>query len=406
MIESPAESTQSQDVNNVIVIPEIPIEIVSEEEMALIDAALAANRCCSSSSSLSFAASHLQRNARSIRSISFLSKRSFSGRTESDIEDLGHLGMTQKRNIIAKSLLDRFRKKRALSVTDMTDTEWCEKKMEFNLLFGGKKVNKVMKVGRARHAELEKEVTEKVKVRVRSTEDIWAVKLFNSITGVNQLLFEGLTRELPILGFIEGVWMVGVIDEIQMPLKETNRNPILVDTKTRARDTLPAESQKRNGRLQLMCYKFLWDNLAADNFPSTQFYDFFSLNSDCVLSEEIIEKTSNAGFPAKTLDDLVTYFRNTWNMLPPSHNQLLLRYEFQKDQSLLGEEKFAYDHDLFKSQIEVCLEFWKGEREASFTPVEERWKCRYCQFESVCPAVLKPEITPIPSQTDSNNIPS
>lgn len=70
--------------------------------------------------------------------------------------------------------------------------------MEFNLLFGSKKVNKVMKVGRARHAELEKEVTEKVKVRVRSTEDIWAVKLFNSITGVNQLLFEGLTRELPI----------------------------------------------------------------------------------------------------------------------------------------------------------------------------------------------------------------
>lgn len=33
--------------------------------------------------------------------------------------------------------------------------------MEFNLLFGSKKVNKVMKVGRARHAELEKEVKPK-----------------------------------------------------------------------------------------------------------------------------------------------------------------------------------------------------------------------------------------------------
>ncbi|KAH9660957.1 exonuclease V [Citrus sinensis] len=383
MSGSHADSTQSQDVNSANVTPDIPIEIVSEEEMALIDAALAAPRCCSPSSSLSFA-SQLQRNARFIHFISFLSKRSFSGRTESDIEDLGHLGMTQKRNIIAKSLLDRFRKNRALSVTDVTDT-----------------------------------VTKKVKVRVRSTEDIWAVKLFNSITGVNQLLFEGLTRELPMtlvygpivaynirLGFIKGVWMVGVIDEIQMPVKETARNPILVDTKTRAQYTLPAESQKRNGRLQLMCYKYMWDNLAADNFPSMQFYDFFSLNSDCILSEEIIEKTSNAGFPAKTLGDLVKYFRNMWNMLPASHNQLLLRYEFQKDQSLLGEEKFAYDYDLFNSQIEVCLEFWKGEREASFTPLEDRWKCRYCQFESVCPAVLKPEITPIPSQTDCNNTPS
>ena len=121
MSGSHADSTQSQDVNSVNVTPEIPIEIVSEEEMALIDAALAAPRCCSPSSSLSFA-SQLQRNARFIHSISFLSKRSFSGRTESDIEDLGHLGMTQKRNIIAKSLLDRFRKNRALSVTDVTDT--------------------------------------------------------------------------------------------------------------------------------------------------------------------------------------------------------------------------------------------------------------------------------------------
>lgn len=42
--------------------------------------------------------------------------------------------------------------------------------------------------------------------------------------------------------------MVGVIDEIRMPVKETHRNPILVDTKTRVKETLPAESQRRNGR--------------------------------------------------------------------------------------------------------------------------------------------------------------
>ena len=46
----------------------------------------------------------------------------------------------------------------------------------------------------------------------------------------------------------EGIWMVGVIDEIRMPATETDRNPMLVDTKTRVRDTLPAEPQRRNGR--------------------------------------------------------------------------------------------------------------------------------------------------------------
>lgn len=50
------------------------------------------------------------------------------------------------------------------------------------------------------------------------------------------------------LGFVEGVWMVGVIDEIRMPETETNRYPILVETKTRTQASCPAEPQQRNGR--------------------------------------------------------------------------------------------------------------------------------------------------------------
>ena len=50
------------------------------------------------------------------------------------------------------------------------------------------------------------------------------------------------------IGFAEGIWMVGVIDEIRMPLAENDSNPILIDTKTRTRNTLPAEPQRRNGR--------------------------------------------------------------------------------------------------------------------------------------------------------------
>ena len=47
---------------------------------------------------------------------------------------------------------------------------------------------------------------------------------------------------------MEGVCLVGVIDEIRMPEKESDGKPILVDTKTRVRDSLPAEPQRRNGR--------------------------------------------------------------------------------------------------------------------------------------------------------------
>jgi hypothetical protein len=50
------------------------------------------------------------------------------------------------------------------------------------------------------------------------------------------------------IGFAEDIWMIGVIDEVRMPLSKNDHNPILIDTKTRARDTLPAEPQRRNGR--------------------------------------------------------------------------------------------------------------------------------------------------------------
>ncbi|WMV10545.1 hypothetical protein MTR67_003930 [Solanum verrucosum] len=52
---------------------------------------------------------------------------------------------------------------------------------------------------RSRHEALEEEVIKKVKVRDDSTEDVWAFMLLNFIVGANQLLFDGLTRELPLV---------------------------------------------------------------------------------------------------------------------------------------------------------------------------------------------------------------
>lgn len=60
-------------------------------------------------------------------------------------------------------------------------------------------MNEAMRAGIARHAKLEQEVIQRVEVKVKSQEDYWALKFLNFIAGANQLLFEGLTRELPVL---------------------------------------------------------------------------------------------------------------------------------------------------------------------------------------------------------------
>uniref|UniRef100_A0A1J3F171 Exonuclease V, chloroplastic n=1 Tax=Noccaea caerulescens TaxID=107243 RepID=A0A1J3F171_NOCCA len=347
--------------------PEIPIEIVSEEEMAILDAMLAATRSILPSAIRSAASP--SRSPKAIRSVTIFSKRKLSAC--SDIED---------------SYLHRFRRNQALSVTDLTGTEWCEKQMENVLCFGRKKANKAMKLGQARHLELEEELVTKVKVKVESNEDKWALKLLSSIAGVNQYLFEGRTRELLLVGFVGGQWIVGIIDEVRKATTEESSDigPLLIDTKTRVRDTLPAEPQRRNGRFQLMLYKMLWDTVVKEKFATKRFFDYFSLDRHYVLSQDVRDNIASAGIPAQTLEEIVRFYENTFKMLPLANDQLLIRYEFQKDQSIIAEVRFHHDHEWVMKKYTEVTEIWRSEREAEYTPEEERWKCRYCQFAKSC----------------------
>jgi exonuclease V len=121
--------TSSSDNNN------IPIEIVSDEEMAFIEAAYASisssvlSRSLSSSTLTPSSSPRLlhQNNVFSINSITLLSKRNLSSScaasgAAADIEDTLQFINSKKKPNISDSFLRRFRNKRALSVTDLTST--------------------------------------------------------------------------------------------------------------------------------------------------------------------------------------------------------------------------------------------------------------------------------------------
>lgn len=243
-----------------------------------------------------------------------------------------------------------------------------------------------MIAGSIRHLQLEEEIVEKVQIQTKSKEDYWAVKFLNFIVGTNQLFFRGMTRELPVVGFVEGFWLKGVIDEVRMPEPGTTPHmPILVETKTRQSATLPSEAQKRNAKLQLMYYKYLWDNLALNPFPKEHFYKYYCLSPYSNLSDDVTNYIASLEFHGKTLDDVLTYYGNTCCSLPPSQEQLLLRYELQFEHSLLEECWFEYDADWLHHMIRESIEFWSGEREATCVPEAENWKCRFCSFAEMCP---------------------
>lgn len=53
------------------------------------------------------------------------------------------------------------------------------------------------------------------------------------------------------------------------------------------------------GRLQLMCYKYLWDGLATGTFPIEYFFKHFKLNPQYILSEDVKQYAASLGLNTK-----------------------------------------------------------------------------------------------------------
>eukprot|EP00741_Cyanophora_paradoxa_P004771 tig00000828_g4629.t1 len=220
---------------------QIELEVVGEEELAEIDAALAAAAA----------------GSRSASSATVVSTESAASVAElQDIEDLDSVGPPRK----------RFRKVN-FSVTQLCSQLWCEKAVELSLTTGERPLRTAaMKEGSRRHEKLEAEMHTFVDVETETAEDVHAVRLLNLIACLQELVFTGITREVPVFGRVGGFVLLGVIDEIR--LDRERGCAVLVDHKTRAARSLPRESQKEQTRLQLSLYKCLFDGLVLSSLPA------------------------------------------------------------------------------------------------------------------------------------------
>jgi exonuclease V len=117
----------------------------------------------------------------------------------------------------SRSPLERFRSppKKTLSVTDLVSPAWCELQYWYSLTkFGRVRQTPIMKQGTKIHREKELEVHEEVQVKPVSSEDRFGIKLWNMINGLRTLRTRGLTRELGVIGMIDGEVINGVIDAL------------------------------------------------------------------------------------------------------------------------------------------------------------------------------------------------
>lgn len=134
--------------------------------------------------------------------------------------------------------IHKYRWRGTLSVTDIVSLAWCEVQFDYGLqqkrsrrladrpasftLDSGKQIvvqqdvaarnDKTTKRGRFIHKELELELQhEEIKIGISSEEERWALRLLNFLSSLVSLITEGCVREVPVVGIVNGVAVVGII---------------------------------------------------------------------------------------------------------------------------------------------------------------------------------------------------
>ncbi|BEI81750.1 hypothetical protein CcaverHIS002_0209100 [Cutaneotrichosporon cavernicola] len=225
---------------------------------------------------------------------------------------------------LAISPFGEFRHRGNLSVSDLVGPVWCEVQFDYRLrtlpylpvsqrpttIISPKgasiSVDQAKVEGKERilrrGERLEREIhPEEIKVQATTREDTWGLRMLNMFSALEALLTIGKCRELPVAGFVDDTFVLGIIDEITrvpivesptkgrqtrakrtesgrqaslndffggkpLPQPQTHRL-IVSDSKTRTTASMPREEDTLAGRLQVMLYKELIDALLVPHEP-------------------------------------------------------------------------------------------------------------------------------------------
>lgn len=328
-----------------------------------------------------------------------------------------------------RSPYERYRSRRkALSVTDLVSAVWCEQQFEYTLQQGFKTRTPQMKKGTDVHRVLEEQVHTVVEVRqVKTKEDKWGLKLFNMYQGLCTLEETGLTRELPVFGFMDDIFVQGVVDEITYVDPETrlaeisspttlkgeprkrpmldaakvqlehsknlldtiplvgNRTAYISDTKTRASRSVPTASQSRATALQLMLYRNLLLGMRNGDVDFAKFLDWFELDGSQTFSDGFVAEI--AGIEGSLSLEKLLENNSLWGLwlllqeklavsMDSLGTALGVSYRTQTDGALIRFTVMRHDAAQLNRHMESTMRWWNGNRGTVGVEIEEAWKCK------------------------------
>ncbi|KAF8600895.1 hypothetical protein BDV93DRAFT_525147 [Ceratobasidium sp. AG-I] len=368
------------------------------------------------------------------------------------------------------SLYAKFRLKRnSLSVSDLVAPSWCEVQFDYSLRSGrdlparqrppeftsrtGKTITmrkevavekeKLLKKGSAVHKKLEREIRPvEAEVTTTTPEDRWGLKLLKMLSSVRILIDEGRCREMPVMGFVHGQFVSGIIDELtRTPIAPSSLSNSfsrihVIDNKTRSLRSMPNDADTLPSQLQLMLYKRLLDPLLQPSTPTPvpssysleglsfpKVWDHISVDPATHFSAQFLEESAvlvldnNLGqetLQARCLRDLERIWqaivlelgtgagdgKDEDRNIVSKTLQLVYRLRGGKqaggpknppaktsgsDEGIIGTFEFEYDEAFLDSYLRYVLDFWHDRRPPRGVEVENVRRCfRDCEFVDQC----------------------
>ncbi|XP_048206957.1 exonuclease V [Perognathus longimembris pacificus] len=289
-----------------------------------------------------------------------------------------------KRELDVSSPMERFHLK-YLYVTDLSTQSWCELQMAYekelpDVLTPEKAA--VLNTGASIHLARELELHDLVTIPVTTKEDTWAIKFLNILSMIPTLQSEGRIREFPVFGEVEGMFLVGVIDELHY----TARGELeLTELKTRRRPMLPLAAQKKKDCFQVSLYKCIFDAMVQGKVTPASLIQHTKLCPDKPLGPSVLRHAQQGGFSVKSLSDLMelVFLSLTLSDLPVI-DTLKIEYIHQETATVLGQEIVAFEEKEVRGRVQHYMAYWMGHRAPQGVDVEEAWKCRTCNYLDIC----------------------
>ncbi len=271
-----------------------------------------------------------------------------------------------------------------LNVTHVSQQFWCERQVELSLECP-REDSPATLAGQEIHKEYLLELMRETEVETLTADDAAYVLLLNIRNGLEQLMSEGITRELYVFGRAAGFPIAGIIDELSL----NDGHVVLLDHKTRLRPTLPPPPSVKPTEVQVMLYRKLLEDLRKGDYAYGDFIEDTGLNEDGTISDGLRGQLESEGITV--LDGSVARLAREvfdgFTKLPPLSDFLIVRYIHQETGDHIGDKAILYDPKFLSHKLAHAGQFWEGQRKAARAGFREKWKCNYCEYkESLCMA--------------------